>query len=56
MHSMSAIGWLESSELFPFIWARNVGLKQVEQISFLKESFMQQANGLGSLQNTQYSR
>ena len=36
MHSMSAIGWLESSELFPLIWARNVGLKQVEQISFLK--------------------
>lgn len=56
MHSMSAIGWLESSELFPLIWARNVGLKQVEQISFLKERFMQQANGLGSLQNTQYSR
>ncbi|WP_336939563.1 FAD-dependent monooxygenase [Acinetobacter pittii] len=56
MHSMSAIGWLESSELFPFIWARNVGLKQVERISFLKERFMQQANGLGSLQNTQYSR
>ncbi|MGM7341054.1 FAD-dependent monooxygenase, partial [Acinetobacter baumannii] len=56
MHSMSAIGWLESSELFPLIWARNVGLKQVEQISFLKESFMQQANGLGALQNTQYSR
>ncbi|MDU6287286.1 MAG: FAD-dependent monooxygenase, partial [Acinetobacter sp.] len=42
--------------LFPFIWARNVGLKQVEQIAFLKERFMQQANGLGSLQNTQYSR
>lgn len=56
MHSMSAIGWLESSELFPLIWARNVGLKQVEQISFLKERFMQQANGLGALQNTQYSR
>ncbi len=56
MHSMSAIGWLESSELFPLIWARNVGLKQVEQISFLKERFMEQANGLGSLQNTQYSR
>lgn len=56
MHSMSAIGWLESSELFPFIWVRNVGLKQVERISFLKERFMQQANGLGSLQNTQYSR
>ncbi|QNW93927.1 FAD-dependent monooxygenase [Acinetobacter seifertii] len=56
MHSMSAIGWLESSELFPFILARNVGLKQVEQISFLKERFMQQANGLGALQNTLYSR
>ncbi|MFW1730216.1 FAD-dependent monooxygenase [Acinetobacter baumannii] len=56
MHSMSAIGWLESSELFPLIWTRNVGLKQVEQISFLKERFMQQANGLGALQNTQYSR
>lgn len=47
MHSMSAIGWLESSELFPLIWARNAGLKQVEQISLLKERFMQQANGLG---------
>ncbi len=57
MHSMSAIGWLESSELFPLIWKFwNVGLKQVEQISFLKERFMQQANGLGALQNTQYSR
>ena len=56
MHSMSAIGWLESSELFPLIWARNAGLKQVEQISLLKERFMQQANGLGALQNTQYSR
>jgi hypothetical protein len=53
---MSAIGWLESSELFPLIWARNAGLKQVEQISLLKERFMQQANGLGALQNTQYSR
>lgn len=56
MHSMSAIGWLESSELFPLIWVRNAGLKQVEQISFLKERFMQQANGLRALQNTQYSR
>lgn len=47
MHSMSAIGWLESSELFPFVWARNFGLKQVEQFDWFKDRFMRQANGLG---------
>lgn len=55
MHSMSAIGWLESSELFPFVWARNFGLKQVEQFEVLKDRFMQQANGLGALQHTRYA-
>jgi len=54
MHSMSAIGWLETSELFPIVWARNMGLKQVEQTPVLKERFMQQANGLGALQSTRY--
>ena len=54
MHSMSAIGWLESRELFPFVWARNFGLKQVEQLDTLKDRFMQQANGLGSLKSTRY--
>ena len=54
MHSMSAIGWLESSELFPFVWARNFGLKQVEQFEWFKDRFMQQANGLGALQQTRY--
>ncbi|MCU4580307.1 FAD-dependent monooxygenase [Acinetobacter gyllenbergii] len=54
MHSMSAIGWLESSELFPFVWARNFGLKQVEQFEWFKDRFMQQANGLGTLQQTRY--
>ncbi|MCU4388605.1 FAD-dependent monooxygenase [Acinetobacter haemolyticus] len=55
MHSMSAIGWLESSELFPFVWARNFGLKQVEQLDWLKDGFMQQANGLGVLKETRYA-
>ncbi|USA53635.1 FAD-dependent monooxygenase [Acinetobacter sp. C32I] len=54
MHSMSAIGWLESSELFPFVWARNFGLKQVEQFEWFKDRFMKQANGLGALQQTRY--
>lgn len=54
MHSMSAIGWLESSELFPFVWARNLGLKQVEQLDWLKDRFMQQANGLVALKETRY--
>ena len=55
MHSMSAIGFLESAELFPFVWARNFGLKQVENQPFLKDQFMAQANGLASLKNTQYA-
>lgn len=55
MHSMSIIGWLESAELFPFVWARNFGLKQVEHSAFLKERFMMQANGLSNLQNTRYA-
>ncbi|ENU91070.1 hypothetical protein F971_03542 [Acinetobacter vivianii] len=55
MHSMSAIGWLESSELFPFVWARNFGLKQVEQFDWFKDRFMQQANGLDALKDTQYA-
>ncbi|MFV5191711.1 FAD-dependent monooxygenase [Acinetobacter courvalinii] len=55
MHSMSAIGWLESSELFPLVWARNFGLKQVEQFDGFKDRFMQQANGLGVLKDTRYA-
>lgn len=55
MHSMSAIGWLESSELFPFVWARNFGLKKVEQFDWFKDRFMQQANGLGALKQTRYA-
>ena len=55
MHSMSAISWLESSELFPFVWARNFGLKQVEQFDWFKDRFMRQANGLGALQHTRYA-
>ncbi|MCH7328275.1 FAD-dependent monooxygenase [Acinetobacter modestus] len=55
MHSMSAIGWLESSELFPFVWARNFGLKQVEQFDWFKDRFMRQANGLEALQHTRYA-
>jgi 2-polyprenyl-6-methoxyphenol hydroxylase-like FAD-dependent oxidoreductase len=55
MHSMSAIGWLETTTLFPVIWARNVGLKQVEQQPVLKDAFMLQANGLQALKNTRYA-
>lgn len=55
MHSMSAIGWLETTTLFPVIWARNVGLKQVEQQAVLKDAFMLQANGLQALKHTRYA-
>ena len=55
MHSMSAIGWLETSPLFPVVWARNFGLKQIEKQAQLKDLFMSQANGLSLLQGTQYS-
>ncbi|WP_420002081.1 FAD-dependent monooxygenase [Acinetobacter sp. LF10] len=55
MHSMSAIGWLESAELFPFVWARNFGLKQVEQFDWFKDRFMRQANGLDALEHTSYA-
>lgn len=55
MHSMSAIGWMETTELFPVVWARNFGLKQVEQQTVLKDAFMAQANGLSLLKDTRYS-
>ena len=55
MHSMSALGFIETSELFPFVWARNFGLKQVENQATLKALFLAQANGLSSLKQTQYS-
>ena len=55
MHSMSAIGWMETTTLFPVVWARNFGLKQVEQQPALKDAFMAQANGLSLLQDTRYA-
>lgn len=55
MHSMSAIGFLETSELFPVVWARNFGLKHVENNAVIKERFMAQANGLSSLSHTRYA-
>ncbi|WP_151981115.1 FAD-dependent monooxygenase [Acinetobacter guerrae] len=55
MHSMSTIGWLESTELTPVIFARNFGLRQVNQSNLFKDAFMQQASGLHSLKNTKYS-
>jgi len=55
MHSMSAIGWMETTQLFPVVWARNLGLKQVEQLPVLKDAFMAQANGLGLLKDTRYA-
>ena len=55
MHSMSAIGWMETTLFFPMVWARNFGLKQVENQPMLKEAFMAQANGLGLLKDTRYA-
>lgn len=55
MHSMSALGWLETTQLTPVVWARNFGLKQVEQSAWAKDLFMQQAAGLNSLKNTRYA-
>ena len=55
MHSMSAIGWMETTGLFPVVWARNFGLKQVEQHAALKDAFMSQANGLKVLKDTCYA-
>ncbi|ANF81417.1 FAD-dependent monooxygenase [Acinetobacter sp. NCu2D-2] len=55
MHSMSAIGWLETTNLFPVVWSRNFGLKLVEQQSMLKDAFMAQANGLSQLKHTRYA-
>ena len=55
MHSMSALGFIETSELFPFVWARNFGLKQEENQATLKALFLAQANGLSSLKQTQYA-
>ena len=55
MHSMSAIGWMETTGLFPVVWARNFGLKQVEQHTALKDAFMSQANGLQALKDTCYA-
>ena len=55
MHSMSALGWLETTQLFPVVWARNFGLKQVEQHAILKDAFLSQANGLQVLKQTMYA-
>ncbi|MDQ8934387.1 FAD-dependent monooxygenase [Acinetobacter rudis] len=56
MHSMSAIGWLERQAFFPLIWARNFGLKQVDNRPILKEVFMNNANGLSTLAATRYAK
>lgn len=55
MHSMSAIGWMETTTLFPVVWARNFGLKQAEQLPALKDAFMSQASGLSLLKDTRYA-
>jgi len=55
MHSMSAIGWMETTLFFPMVWARNFGLKQVENQPMLKDAFMAQANGLSLLKDTRYA-
>ncbi|MBI0395301.1 FAD-dependent monooxygenase [Acinetobacter bereziniae] len=55
MHSMSMIGFLETAEFFPMIWARNFGLKQVENTPLLKDHFLTKASGLETLKSTQYA-
>ncbi|WP_151804005.1 FAD-dependent monooxygenase [Acinetobacter bereziniae] len=55
MHSMSMIGFLETAEFFPMIWARNFGLKQVENTLLLKDQFLTKASGLETLKRTQYA-
>lgn len=55
MHSMSAIGWIETQEVFPVIWARNLGMNQVDKFRVFKDTFMQQASGLQSLKATRYA-
>ncbi|MFX1822497.1 FAD-dependent monooxygenase [Acinetobacter sp. AS5] len=55
MHSMSAIGWMETTLFFTMVWARNFGLKQVENQPMLKDAFMAQANGLSLLKDTRYT-
>ncbi|MCX5466315.1 FAD-dependent monooxygenase [Acinetobacter nematophilus] len=55
MHSMSMLGFLETAEMFPVVWARNFGLKQVENTAFLKDQFLAKANGLETLKSTQYA-
>lgn len=55
MHSMSMIGFLETAEFFPMIWARNFGLKQVENTPLLKDQFLTKASGLETLKSTQYA-
>lgn len=54
MHSMSIIGWLEKTTFTPFIWARNFGLRQVQNSAFLKQKLMQQASGELALNQTRY--
>lgn len=55
MHSMSTIGWMETTSFFPMVWVRNFGLKQVENQPILKDAFMSQANGLSLLKDTRYA-
>ena len=55
MHSMSAIGWLETTTFTPLVWLRNFGLKRVQNIPQLKDQFMHQASGLNILNKTRYS-
>jgi len=53
---MSAIGWLERQAFFPLIWARNIGLQQVEKHDVFKDTFMANANGLSALTGTRYGK
>lgn len=54
MHSMSAMSAVQKSPFSMLRWARNVGLKQVDQQQALKQLFLQQASGINSLHNTRY--
>ncbi len=55
MHSMSAIGWIETTEFTPMVWARNMGVNQVDKFKMFKDAFMTQASGVNSLKLTRYA-
>jgi 2-octaprenylphenol hydroxylase len=55
MHGLSALGWLQGTDITPIQWARNEGAHWLSQRPSLLDQFNQQASGWPSLKNTRYS-